>query len=318
MRKSFLLKTSLLVILLAAVLAVIVTGFPFRDVLRNGVPATMRADSGGAAIEAAQTQTFFKQFVIAGGPIVWFVLLPTSLVTVFLAAEHSLTIRRKKLLPRGIGAKTVQIIRRFGPGQLASRIADRTDFVSIAAVKAVAKGGGDWFRMRNALAESLQEQAWGLMRKIEWVNLIGNVSPMVGLFGTVFGMIKLFNAIVTAGGQPQPAQLADGISVALVTTFWGLFIAIPALAIYGVFRNRIETLVSDAVAETENIVPEIRRSLSPVGSSSGKPAAPASVRTSNSLKQSRAESPRAGKTKLPIQELPSKPTGAVGESLHLR
>jgi len=65
MRKSFLLKTSLLAILLAAVLAVIV--------------ATMRADSGGTAIEAAQTQTFFKQFVISGGPIVWFVLLPMSL-----------------------------------------------------------------------------------------------------------------------------------------------------------------------------------------------------------------------------------------------
>ena len=74
-------------------------------------------------------------------------------------------------------------------------------------------------------------------------------------------MIKLFNAIVVAGGQPQPAQLADGISVALVTTFWGLFIAIPALAIHGVFRNRIEALAGDAVTESENIVPEIRRSL---------------------------------------------------------
>ena len=115
--------------------------------------------------------------------------------------------------------------------------------------------------MRSALDESLQEQSWALVRKIEWLNLIGNVSPMVGLFGTVFGMIKLFNAIVVAGGQPQPAQLADGISVALVTTFWGLFIAIPALAIHGVFRNRIEALASDAVTESENIVPEIRRSL---------------------------------------------------------
>ena len=91
--------------------------------------------------------------------------------------------------------------------------------------------------------------------------MIGNVSPMVGLFGTVFGMIKLFNAIVITGGQPQPARLAEGISIALVTTFWGLFIAIPALSIYGVFRNRIETLVSDAVVEAENIMPQIRRYL---------------------------------------------------------
>jgi biopolymer transport protein ExbB len=305
MRKSFLLKTFLLVILLAAVLAVIV--------------ATMRSDSGGAAIEAAQTQTFFKQFVISGGPIVWFVLLPMSLVMVFLAAEHGFTIRRKKLLPEGIGKQIVEIIRRFGPGKLKARIADRNDFVSTAVVKAVTQGRGDWFRMRNALAESLQEQAWGFLRRIEWLSLIGNVSPMVGLFGTVFGMIKLFNAIVTAGGQPQPSQLADGISIALVTTFWGLFIAIPALAIHGVFRNRIETLVSDAVVEAENIVPEIRRSLNPVRSSVGKSVGPASVRTSNGVKkQSQAEPRRIVETKQPIRELGSKPTGTIGESLPLR
>ena len=91
--------------------------------------------------------------------------------------------------------------------------------------------------------------------------MIGNVSPMVGLFGTVFGMIKLFNTIVVTGGQPQPSQLAEGISVALVTTFWGLFIAIPALSMYGVFRNRIETLVSEAVSEAEDVMPEIRRQM---------------------------------------------------------
>jgi len=305
MRKSFLLRTFLLAIALAAVLAVIVT--------------TMRVNFSVAAVGAGQTQTFFKQFVVAGGPIVWFVLLPMSVVMVFLAAEHSLTIRRKKLLPRGIGGRIVEVIQQFGPEQLEARISGQEDFVSIAAVKAVTQGRGDWFRMRNALGESLQEQAWGLLRRIEWLNLIGNVSPMVGLFGTVFGMIKLFNAIVLAGGQPQPAQLAGGISVALVTTFWGLFIAIPALAVHGVFRNRIETLISDAVVEAENIVPEIRRSLTPVGSGAGKSARLTSVRTSNGVKrQSRAEAKGVGKTKILIQELPAESTKEIGESLPLR
>ena len=304
MHKSVLLKTFLLVILLVAVLAVIVA---MRDNFRN------------AATETVQTQTFFKQFVIGGGPIVWFVLLPMSLVTVYLVAEHSLTIRRKKLLPEGTGQRIIEIIQQFGPGQLETRIADRNDFVSIAAVKAATKGGDDWFRMRNLFAESLQEQASGLLRRIEWLNLIGNVSPMVGLFGTVYGMIKLFNAIVIAGGQPQPAQLADGISVALVTTFWGLFIAIPALAIHGVFRNQIETLANDAVVEAENIVPEIRRSLNPVRSSPGKSVEPPSARTSNGTKkQSQAEPRHTTKTKLPIRELGGKPTKTMGESLSPR
>ena len=247
MHKRFLPKVVFLLIALAALLAVIVV--------------VMNNYFGAAAAEPVHTQTFFEQFVIAGGPIVWFVLLPISVVTVFLAAEHCLTIRRKKLLPEAIGSRIAEIIQQFEPGQLQSKFARQSDFVSIAVGKAVSKGRGDWFRMRNLVAESLQDQAAELLRKIEWLNLIGNVSPMVGLFGTVYGMIRLFNAIVVAGGQPQPAQLASGISVALVTTFWGLFIAIPALTIHGVFRNRIETLIGEAVVETDNVMSEIRRSL---------------------------------------------------------
>jgi biopolymer transport protein ExbB len=238
-------KSIFLILALLLVLGVIVT-----------------AMKGGIAKDstiASKTPTFFDQFVISGGPIVWFVLLPMSIVTVYLAIEYSLTIRRKRLLPAGIKDEIIQIINESGLKGVEEQIYNNPDLVSIAAIKAVRDGKDDWFRMRNAFAESLQEQAWTLMRRIEWVNLIGNVSPMVGLFGTVFGMIKLFNAIVTSGGQPQPAQLAEGISVALVTTFWGLFIAIPAISIYGTFRNRIETLASDAVVEIEEIIPHIRR-----------------------------------------------------------
>ena len=247
MYKSFSLKIICLILVLAAVLAVIVV--------------SMRDNFGADAIGTAQTQTFFEQFVVAGGPIVWFVLLPMSLVMVYLAAEYGLTIRRKKLLPDGTGRRIVETIQQSGPGQLEARIAGQDDFVSTAVVRAVTQGRDDWFRMRNLLFESLEEQALRFLRRIEWLNLIGNVSPMVGLFGTVFGMIELFNDIVMAGGQPRPAHLAGGISVALVTTFWGLLIAIPALAMHGVFRNRIETLISAATTETENILPEIIRSL---------------------------------------------------------
>ncbi|MCK4888037.1 MAG: MotA/TolQ/ExbB proton channel family protein [Planctomycetes bacterium] len=205
-------------------------------------------------------QTFLEQFVIAGGPIVWFILLPMSLTAMYLAIDYSLTICRKKLVPQGIGSKIAEVIKNTGHSNLQQSLSEE-DFVSVAVLEATAKGKSDWFRIRSVLAESFQDQALVLLRRIEWINLIGNVSPMVGLFGTVFGMIKLFNAIVIAGGQPQPASLAGGISVALVTTFWGLSIAIPSLAIYGVFRNRIETLISDAVVETDDVMDQIKISL---------------------------------------------------------
>jgi len=242
MFKSFLFKTIFLIIAMAVVLSII---FVIKPAPGQGM----------------QTNTFFQQFVLSGGPIVWFVLLPMSMVMVFLVCQYCLTIRRGKLLPQGTSEFIIEQLKEVGPEGLEAELAEEDDFVSIAIVEAVAKGKGDFFRMRSTLAESLQEQALKLLRSIEWLNLVGNVSPMVGLFGTVFGMIKLFNAIVIAGGQPQPAQLAGGISVALVTTFWGLFIAIPALAIHGVFRNRIETLISEAVVEAETIMPQIRLSI---------------------------------------------------------
>jgi len=241
MQRNLLFKTLFLAAVLITAIVVIIT-------------LTHNASS---ADPTASQQTFLEQFIVAGGPIVWFILLPMSLIMVSLAAQNCLAIRRKKLLPPAIGPEIAETILKNKARQPQAQ----DDLVSTAVANALKKGAGDWFRTRSTLTESLQDQTLRLLRKIEWLNLIGNVSPMVGLFGTVFGMIKLFNAIVIAGGQPQPAQLAEGISVALVTTFWGLFIAIPALAIYGVLRNRIETLVNDAVTEAENLIPQIRLAL---------------------------------------------------------
>jgi len=241
MRLSFLLKIVLGVVLLAVLSLVIVWGYSFE---------------AGKTV-SLQQRSFFEQFVVAGGAIVWFILLPMSFVAVYLVAEHSMTIRRSRLVPIGVGQQVLRTLRQVGLKNCSDQFQKNSDFVSVSIADALSCGG-DWFRMRNTLFESIEAQAMRYMRRIEWLNLIGNVSPMVGLFGTVFGMIKLFNAIVIAGGQPQPAHLAEGISVALVTTFWGLFIAIPSLAIHGVFRNRIETFVSDAISESENILPQVQ------------------------------------------------------------
>jgi len=230
-------------------------------VVVSGVIYAGMGGFGGLLAGGDTRPTFFEQFVIAGGPIVWFVLLPLSVVTVFLAVEHFLTIRRKRLLPEGAARSIGMMIARYGLGQLEARLGGREDLVSRAVLRASRVGKGDWFRMKNVLAESFQDQASRLLRRVAWLNLIGNVSPMVGLFGTVYGMIKLFNTIVSTAGQPAMVQLADGISTALVTTFWGLFIAIPAIAIHGVFQNRIEALVNDAVTEAEGIMRVLRRAV---------------------------------------------------------
>jgi biopolymer transport protein ExbB len=245
-RVGFLLRLVFLVILLAGIAAVIfvtMRGLAIREPALGSVP------------------TLFEQFVTSGGWIVWFILLPMSFATVYLTVLYSLTIRQKILAPAGVGDEIVKMLLAAGPRGLVESLTGKEDLISIAITDAMKKGRDDWFRLREAFFESMQEQALALSRKVEWINLIGNVSPMVGLFGTVVGMIELFGAIVTAGGQPQPVQLAHGISVALVTTFWGLLIAIPALSVYGIFRNRIESIINEAAGEGEDTLIKIRNGL---------------------------------------------------------
>ncbi len=246
MNRNLLLKIVLLVFAFATVVLV--------------MTFTMQGGLGAETADGEAGNRFFRQFVVAGGPIVWFVLLPMSLVTVYLAADYCLTMRRQKLVPDNAGQACLTGIRQFGLAEFPTKAAGR-DLVTVAVAKMAADARGDWAHKREILAEALQQRASTLLRRIDWLNLIGNVSPMVGLFGTVFGMIRLFNEIVASGGQPQLVRLADGISIALVTTFWGLFIAIPALAVHGIFRNRIEAMLSDAVTQVEMIMPELRRSV---------------------------------------------------------
>lgn len=108
---------------------------------------------------------------------------------------------------------------------------------------------------RAAITEAVEEQATRLFRRIEYLNVIGNISPMIGLFGTVVGMINAFARIYSAGGgMPDAAKLAGDISVALITTFWGLLIAIPALSIFSLLRNRIDAFAAESMKLCDSLV----------------------------------------------------------------
>ena len=100
--------------------------------------------------------------------------------------------------------------------------------------------------MQNRAIQSASELASERFRRVEPLNVLGQVAPMIGLFGTVYGMIVAFGSIVASGGNADPVALAGGIGTALVTTFWGLLVAIPALAGYATIRNRIDALNGEA------------------------------------------------------------------------
>ena len=103
--------------------------------------------------------------------------------------------------------------------------------------------------MQSMVMQSASELASERFRRVEPLNVLGQVAPMIGLFGTVYGMIVAFGSIVASGGNADPVALAGGIGTALVTTFWGLLVAIPALSGYATIRNRIDALNGEAESQ---------------------------------------------------------------------
>jgi biopolymer transport protein ExbB len=106
----------------------------------------------------------------------------------------------------------------------------------------------------ETMQEVGEEENMKLDHRLSYIALIGSISPMVGLFGTVHGMIKSFWYIATSGGTPKPALLAEGVSTALLTTLIGLAIAIPAIAVYNVLRNRVQRLVLEVGITSETLM----------------------------------------------------------------
>ncbi|MEA3341760.1 MAG: MotA/TolQ/ExbB proton channel family protein [Chloroflexota bacterium] len=106
----------------------------------------------------------------------------------------------------------------------------------------------------EAMQETGEEENMKLEHRLSYMALIGTISPMVGLLGTVQGMIASFQVIATSTTAPKPSELAAGISTALFTTLVGLFMAIPAIAAYNILRNRIARLVLEAGIVSEDLM----------------------------------------------------------------
>ena len=106
----------------------------------------------------------------------------------------------------------------------------------------------------EGMQEVGEEENMKLEHRLSYIAMIGTLAPMVGLLGTVDGMIMSFNVIATSPTTPKPSQLAFGISTALVTTLVGLLIAIPAIAFFNIMKNRIARLVLETGIVGENLM----------------------------------------------------------------
>jgi len=211
--------------------------------------------AGRAWAGQGQTQTLLELYVINGGWIVWIILVPLSLVTIGLAVGYVLTIRAAVLLPEMEESQLAALLS-AGKGKRALEfLADKGSFLSAVMSAGLKHASGGSAAAIRAAEEIAEQRTVGLFRKVELLSIIGNIAPMIGLFGTVYGMIMSFQRMAEATLTQRPVEVAaGGIQTALVTTFWGLLVGIPALCVYALFRSKIEALASSVMLKAEQLL----------------------------------------------------------------
>lgn len=230
--------------------------------------STVRAQEGDAPAQAPPAGATTDSANAAQGPekvsmLKWtwealtyytFIFLGLSFALVALFVMNVLQARRETVMPTELieGFEAHLNAKQFQEAyELASTDESFLGKLLSAGLGKVSKG---YEHAIEAMQEVGEDESMKLEHRLSYIALIGTISPMVGLFGTVDGMIRSFSVIATSPVTPSPSELAKGISTALLTTLVGLAIAIPAIAAYGILRNRIDRLVLEVGMTGESLM----------------------------------------------------------------
>jgi len=197
----------------------------------------------------------FSLIQAAGWPV-WFLII-ASIAAVALIIERSLSLKRSKVLPAGL-LDEVLGLRRTQPvtPELLNKLAANSPLGRVLASGLRHEAAGREL-MKEAMEETGRAVAHDLERYLSALGTIAATAPLMGLFGTVVGMIEIYGASTPSGGT-NPQQLAHGISVALYNTALGILIAIPALIAYRHFRARVDTYLVEMEQQSLRLVDMLR------------------------------------------------------------
>lgn len=186
----------------------------------------------------------------AGWPI-WF-LIAASIISLALIAERLMFLRSKSIAPQGLLEETVAELKLSGPNpQLLNKLSEGSLLgrVFAAGLKNVKSSPNI---MKESIEEAGRATTHDMERFLTTLGTIASISPLLGLFGTVVGMIEIFGA-QNAGGT-NPAVLAHGISVALYNTAFGLIVAVPSMIFYRHFRSKVDSLIFEMEQQAIKLV----------------------------------------------------------------
>jgi len=220
-------------------------------------PALVLAQDGDAAPAAAdQTNTAAQFFKNAGA--IGMVIIGVSIVALTLIIKEIMAMRRDQLAPPEL-VDEIEALFEAGEYQEAIELCETEPcyFTNIVAA-GLPKLNASFDAMEKSVEEMVEEETIKLHSRLSWLSLIAGVAPMLGLMGTVNGMIGAFNTIAASKGQATPDVLAGDISGALITTLLGLIVAVPVTAAFVFLRNRVVGYSLEIAAVVEDLFERFR------------------------------------------------------------
>ena len=215
------------------------------------------ASAQPADVQAVKPDASLWEVLVSGGPV----MIPLgilSVIGVMLVLVYLFTLRRGAIVTKRYMTTADALLRKrdyLGLLAISNRHREAVAQIMQRTLDFVTQHPQATFAEAREIAETEgTRQAAALNQRIAYLADIGTIAPMLGLFGTVLGMIKSFSVVASDIVSSRPIMLAEGVSEALVTTAAGLVIGIPAMAAYAFFRGRVQALIAELEAASTQLV----------------------------------------------------------------
>src|SRR5262245_27566162 len=223
--------------------------------------AAFAADAAQSAEDAARinggTMTM-TQILRDGGTVGW-IIIALSVATVAVLIEAAVTVRRDKICRPELIDEIEALLEEDEVQEALELCESEPNFFTNMMAAGFARVNLGYDEMKTAMENRGGVEVTKLQQKVGWILWLSNIGPLLGLFGTVTGMIAAFNVIKALGAAVTPKDLATGISAALITTFDGLVVSIPAITAYQYFRDKVVKIAIDFGGIGEDMIQRFRK-----------------------------------------------------------
>lgn len=205
------------------------------------------------ALAAEEKGKSLLDLVAAGGPIIY-VILAISVVGVALIVHAFMLLRRDKLAPPALVDQTLNLTKRGRFQELLSLAKTNDSLLGRVVGESLEEGHWGLDAVREGMEQVGKRELTRLHQRVNYIGFIASIAPMLGLLGTVTGMINSFDVLGEAKGAARPSDLAVGIAEALMTTCMGLIVAVPLMFFHTFLRDRVTRAGQDMAAVGEKML----------------------------------------------------------------